>query len=106
MLSDQKIDNEIYFDVKSRFFQYQQECESFISDVSDEFVLIAFLTLINIVLNVLMHVKSIVFVSYKIENTNNAIMIDHRCVVMNCDDRQLHDFRYVDLILMIENAVF
>jgi len=74
--------------------------------MSDEFFLIAFLTLINIVLNVLTYVKSIVFASHKIENISNTVMIDYRCVVISCDNEQLHDFRYVDSVLMIENIVF
>lgn len=74
--------------------------------MSDRFILIAFLILIDVILNKLTHIRLIMFMNYKIESTNNVIVISHRDVVMCCCNKYLHYFKYVNLILMIENVIF
>lgn len=73
--------------------------------MSNEFVLIALLTLINVVLNVFIHVKSIVLTNDEIQSLSNTVVLSYKCVMMYSYNYQLHNLRNVNSVLMIKNAV-
>jgi len=71
--------------------------------VSDEFVLITLLTLMNIVLNELAHVGPVMFADNEIESVSDTVVTHHESIMMSHCDQQSHFFRDIHLILMIKN---
>ncbi len=105
-LSYKEISNEIYLNIRLQFLQYEQKSKSTINNIYNKFILTALLTSVNVVLNVLTYIKSIMLTNNKIQNLSNAVVLNYKCVMMcNCNS-QLHNFRNIDSILMIKNAVF
>jgi len=62
--------------------------------------------LINVILNVLVYIKSIMLINDKIQNLSDTIVLNYEFVMMYNYNSQLYNFRDVDSILMIENVVF
>ena len=62
--------------------------------------------LINVILNVLVYIKSIMLINDKIQNLSDTVVLNYKYVMMYNYNSQLYNFRDVDSILMIENVVF
>jgi len=62
--------------------------------------------LINVILNVLVYIKSIMLINDKIQNLSDTVVLNYEFVMMYNYNSQLYNFRDVDSILMIENVVF
>ena len=101
-----KISNQIYLNMRLQFLQYKQKDQNIINNIYNEFVLTALLMLINVILNVLVYIKSIMLINDKIQNLSDTVVLNYKFVMMYNYNSQLYNFRDVDSILMIENVVF
>ncbi len=92
--------------MRLQFLQYKQKDKNIINNIYNEFVLTALLMLINVILNVLVYIKSIMLINDKIQNLSDTVVLNYKYVMMYNYNSQLYNFRDVDSILMIENVVF
>ncbi len=71
-----------------------------------KFVLSALLTLGNVVINEVVYMRSVVLAHDEFQNISDFIVLSHRGVIISDSNSQLHSFKDVDSVLMVENAIF
>ena len=60
----------------------------------------------NVVINEVVHMRPVVLAHDEFQGTGNSVVPSHRGVMISSGDSQLHGFRDVDSVLVVENAIF